>query len=82
MAVEKTSPLDIPNSGVIKASGVRKNLTPVKVMLFRWYSLPSSTVMFTSATVPGLLGWIKGMCMPSPPVLRMVTIESVTCAVK
>ena len=35
LAVENTSPLDIPNNGVIKASGVRKNLTPVNVMLFR-----------------------------------------------
>ena len=35
LAVEKMSPFAIPNSGVIRASGVRKNLTPVKVMLFR-----------------------------------------------
>src|SRR5664279_3360752 len=55
LSVEKMSPVVMPNSGFISTSGVRNSFTPVKFMLRRWYSLPSSTGSVISAVIPGIL---------------------------
>src|ERR1035438_6035480 len=67
LSVEKTSPVVMPNSGFMSTSGVRNSFTPVKLILRRWYSLPSSTGSVISAVMPGRFILTMGSRQPRPP---------------